>query len=179
MNAISFPSRGLVASSFQAVLIAGLIMISEVGAAWEMVDFPETAPPGWIIINARERALFYVIGEGTALRYPIAVPKKGKGWSGKASVSGKYVRPAWSPPPDVRVDHPELPDLIPGGRADNPMGARAITLDRFQVAIHGTTWKMRRSIGTAASYGCIRMLDEDIVDLFDRISIGTPVLMVR
>ena len=59
------------------------------------------------------------------------------------------------------------------------MGTRAITLDRFQVAIHGTTKKMRRSIGTAASYGCIRMLNENVVDLFNRISIGTPVLMIR
>jgi lipoprotein-anchoring transpeptidase ErfK/SrfK len=91
-------------------------------------------------------------------------------------VNRKYVNPDWVPPPCVKADHPELPDFIPGGSPGNPMAARAITLDRFQVAIHGTTKKMHRSIGTA-SYGCIRMLNEDVIDLFDRVHVGTPVIM--
>jgi lipoprotein-anchoring transpeptidase ErfK/SrfK len=93
-------------------------------------------------------------------------------------VNGKYVNPDWIPPPSVKADHPELPDFIRGGSPNNPMGVRAITLDRYEVAIHGTTRKMRRSIGAAASYGCIRMLNEDVIDLFQRVRIGTPVLMV-
>jgi lipoprotein-anchoring transpeptidase ErfK/SrfK len=107
----------------------------------------------------------------------VAVPKRGKEWSGYASVDGKYYRPDWSPPAVVRADHPELPNLIPGGSARNPMGVAALTLDRGEVAIHGTSAKMRASIGTAASYGCIRMLNEDVVDLYSRVSVGSPVIM--
>ncbi len=147
-------------------------------AAWEKTLAPTEASPGSIIIDARTRKLYFVIDEETAIRYPIAVPKKGMEWSGEARVNGKFVAPDWVPPARVKADHPELPNFIRGGSRNNPMGARAITLDRFQVAIHGTTAKMRRSIGTAASYGCIRMRNEDVIDLFDRISIGTPVLMV-
>ena len=77
----------------------------------------------------------------------------------------------------VRRDHPGLPDIIPGGSSANPMGARAILLDRDEIAIHGTNRRMRASIGTAASYGSIRMLNEDVIDLFDRVTVGAPVLM--
>jgi lipoprotein-anchoring transpeptidase ErfK/SrfK len=106
------------------------------------------------------------------------VPKSGKEWSGYAAVNGKYVNPDWSPPSIVKQDHPELPNFIHGGSPRNPMGVRALTLDRDQVAIHGTTAKMRASIGSAASYGCIRMLNEDVADLYDRVSVGSPVMMV-
>ncbi len=88
---------------------------------------------------------------------------------------GKLVNPHWVLPPPVRADHPELP-YLPIGSPNNPVGARTILLDRSPVAIHGTSRKIRRSIGSAASYGCIRMLDEDVIDLFDRVRIGTPVL---
>ena len=160
------------------LLIAGAIAFPEVGVAWEAVNFSPSVSPGTIVINAKERSFFFVVSEGAAIRYPIAVPKHGKEWSGTAAVNGKYANPDWAPPPSVKVDHPELPDFIRGGSPNNPMGARAITLDRFQVAIYGTTKKMRRSIGTAASYGCIRMLNEDVIDLFDRVRVGTPVLMI-
>jgi lipoprotein-anchoring transpeptidase ErfK/SrfK len=108
----------------------------------------------------------------------VAVGRSGKAWSGWARVNGKHVNPAWSPPEMVRRDNPQLPDLIPGGSPNNPMGVRALTLDRTEIAIHGTTQSMRRSIGTAASYGCIRMLNEDIVDLFDRVRVGTQVVAI-
>jgi lipoprotein-anchoring transpeptidase ErfK/SrfK len=167
--------------SFPAVatmLIASLTL-PQYGLAWEMVEFSRPAPPGTIVINAPQRKLYFVLNNESAIRYPIAVPKSGKEWSGSATVNGKFVNPDWIPPPCVKADHPELPDFIPGGAPNNPMGARAITLDRSQVAIHGTTKKMRRSIGSAASYGCIRMRNEDVIDLFNRVSIGTPVLMMR
>ena len=109
----------------------------------------------------------------------VAGAERGKEWSGPARIAGKFVEPAWSPPDSVRRDHPELPDVIPGGSPSNPMGARAITLDRDEIAIHGTTTAMRASIGAAASYGCIRMLNEDVIDLFDRVAIGAPVMMMR
>ncbi|MCC2108739.1 MAG: L,D-transpeptidase, partial [Hyphomicrobiales bacterium] len=84
-----------------------------------------------------------------------------------------------APPAVVKRDHPELPNLIPGGSPRNPMGVAALTLNRDQIAIHGTTRSMRRSIGSAASYGCIRMYNEDVADLYNRVSVGTQVVMLR
>lgn len=146
-------------------------------AARDIVPYNASVQPGTVVISARQRSLFLVVGDGTAIRYPVAVPKAGKEWSGYAHIDGKYVNPDWVPPAIVKHDHPELPNFIHGGSPHNPMGQRALTLDRNQVAIHGTTAKMRASIGTAASYGCIRMLNEDVVDLFERVSVGTPVVM--
>ena len=134
--------------------------------------------PGTIVISQRQHRLFLVVQSGEAIAYPVAVAKRGKEWSGYARVDGKFVEPAWSPPESVKRDHPELPEVIPGGSPNNPMGARAITLDRNEVAIHGTTRKMRASVGTAASYGCIRMYNEDVIDLYDRVSVGAEVVMV-
>jgi lipoprotein-anchoring transpeptidase ErfK/SrfK len=147
---------------------------AEAGAT---VSFPDSVEPGTIVISAHQRRLYYVVGNGTAIAYPVAVPKRGKEWSGSTYVAQKQAHPDWSPPEAVRRDHPELPNLIPGGSPHNPMGARAIVLERDQVAIHGTTNKMRASIGTAASYGCIRMRNEDVSDLYNRVSVGTPVIM--
>ena len=165
----------------RASWLAGLLVVSAATAAEArtMVDFPSPYSPGTIVISQTARKLYLILDSRSAVAYPVAVAKHGKEWSGYARVDGKYVAPAWSPPDSVRRDHPELPDLIPGGSPHNPMGARAITLDREEVAIHGTTLAMRASVGTAASYGCIRMLNEDVIDLFDRVSIGAPVLMTR
>ena len=115
---------------------------------------------------------------GSALRYPVAVGKAGKAWRGYARVQGKYVNPAWSPPAEVKRDKPWLPDVIAGGAANNPMGSHALTLSGGEYAIHGTTRAMRASIGTAASYGCIRMYNEDIADLYSRVGVGTPVAVL-
>jgi len=134
-------------------------------------------PPGTIVISQHKRELFLVVDPSTAIAYPVAVAKSGKEWLGAARVDGKYVEPAWSPPDSVRVDHPDIPAVIAGGAANNPMGARALTLDRDEIAIHGTSRSMRASIGHAASYGCIRMLNEDVIDLFARVRVGTPVVM--
>ncbi|MBI1867265.1 MAG: L,D-transpeptidase [Methylocystis sp.] len=160
-------------------LAAGVTVMPAAGSARDMVAFSPTVQPGTIVISASQRKLFLVVRQGVAIRYRVAVPKSGKEWSGYASVNAKYVNPDWVPPPIVKHDHPELPNFIKGGSPHNPMGMRALTLDRYQVAIHGTTHKMRASIGTAASYGCIRMLNEDVVDLFDRVSVGTPVVMTQ
>jgi lipoprotein-anchoring transpeptidase ErfK/SrfK len=167
-------SRAAVAAT---ALAAGLVALPETGAARTVVSYTASVQPGTVVISARQRSLFLVVGDGTAIRYPVAVPKAGKEWSGYAHIDGKYVNPDWVPPAVVKQDHPELPNLIKGGSPHNPMGVRALTLDRNQVAIHGTTNKMRASIGTAASYGCIRMLNEDVVDLYERVSVGTPVVM--
>ena len=120
-----------------------------------------------------------MVESGRAIRYPIAVPRNGQEWSGYARINGKFTNPDWSPPAVVKRANPNLPDIIPGGAPNNPMGVAALTLDRDEIAIHGTTRKMRASIGSAASFGCIRMYNEDVADLFSRVSVGTPVVMMR
>jgi lipoprotein-anchoring transpeptidase ErfK/SrfK len=144
--------------------------------AREVVPFQASVSPGTIVIKTAERRLYYVRGDGTALRYRVAVGKPGKQWFGEARIDGKYVRPAWSPPAEVKRDNPRLPDVIPGGAPNNPMGARALTLNLDEYAIHGTN--RPGSIGTYASYGCIRMLNDDIVHLYDQVNVGTRVVVV-
>ena len=141
--------------------------------------FGQNYSTGTIVISLSQRRLYLITGEDTAIKYPVAVGRAGKAWTGTAYVRGKFVRPDWMPPAVVKKDNPKLPDLIPGGTPGNPMGERALTLDLEEIAIHGTAQSMRKSIGTAASYGCIRMLNEDVVDLFDRVRVGTPVVAIR
>jgi lipoprotein-anchoring transpeptidase ErfK/SrfK len=136
-------------------------------------------PAGTLVISQSQRRLFLLQGGGMAISYPIAVGKGGKAWSGWARINGKYVQPDWAPPAMVKQANPRLPNLIRGGSPGNPMGARALTLDREEIAIHGTTNSMRASIGSAASFGCIRMYNEDVMDLFDRVSVGTSVVAVQ
>ncbi len=125
----------------------------------------------------RQRALYYVIDQGHALRYPVGVGRLGKQWSGTAYINGKYVNPSWSPPAEVRRDKPSLPAVIPGGSPHNPMGVAAMTLSGGEYAIHGTN--QPGSIGGYVSYGCIRMYNQDITDLFARVSYGTTVVVMQ
>ncbi|WP_262030322.1 L,D-transpeptidase [Microvirga sp. Mcv34] len=162
---------------FAMVAIVGAVFTATAASARELVPFEGRVSPGTIVIKTGERRLYYVRGDGTALRYRVAVGKPGKQWFGEARIDGKYVRPAWAPPAEVKRDNPRLPDVIPGGAANNPMGARALTLDLDEYAIHGTN--RPSSIGTYASYGCIRMLNEDIVDLYEQVSVGTRVVVER
>ena len=168
-------ARAAVAGAL-GLLVAALAGPAEAG---RMVDYATGYPPGAILVSQSAKRLYLILDARTAIAYPVAVAKRGKEWSGPARVAGKFFEPAWSPPDSVKRDHPELPELIPGGSPSNPMGARAITLDRDEIAIHGTTRTMRASIGTAASYGCIRMLNEDVIDLFDRVAVGAPVMMMQ
>src|SRR5580692_6016404 len=146
--------------------------------AREFVAFSPAYRAGTIIIKQSQRMIYYTTGAGTAVRYPIAIGRTGKAWQGETFVQGKFVSPAWLAPWVVLRDHPALSRVIPGGSARNPMGAAAITLNLSEVAIHGTTASMRRSVGTAASYGCIRMYNEDVVDLYHRVEVGTPVVAI-
>jgi lipoprotein-anchoring transpeptidase ErfK/SrfK len=166
---------------FAAAAVGSILAFNSVASAAEgrvVLRGAQDYPAGTIVIRAREKKLYYTLGDGTAIRYPVAVAKHGKEWQGSARVNGKYLNPDWMPPPVVKRDHPELPNLIKGGSPRNPMGVAALTLDRDEIAIHGTTNKMRASVGTSASYGCIRMLNEDVRDLYSRVSVGTPVVMV-
>ena len=133
--------------------------------------------PGTIVIRTGERKLYFVVAPGEAIRYTVAVGKAGKQWRGVKYVEELQVDPAWSPPAEVKRDNPRLPDVIPGGSPRNPMGARVIGLGPGgQYAIHGTN--MPATIGTAASYGCFRMHNRDVIDLYARVRMGTPVVVL-
>ncbi len=168
--------RGAARAWATACGIAGALFAAPAEAG-HLVARPGGYPPGAIVISQSARKLTLVLDGATAIVYAVAVARRGMEWTGAAHVAAKYVEPAWSPPDSVRRDHPDLPDVIPGGAPNNPMGARALKLDRDEIAIHGTTRAMRGSIGSAASYGCIRMLNEDVIDLFDRVAVGAPVTM--
>ena len=158
--------------------LAALTGLVAAGAqAREVVQFDPGFQPGTIVVKSSERRLYFVTGYGSALRYPVAVGRLGKQWAGTAFVAGKYINPAWSPPAEIKRDKPSLPNVIPGGSKSNPMGTRALVLDRGQYAIHGTN--NPKSIGTFASYGCVRMLNSDIQDLYERVGVGTTVVVTR
>lgn len=143
-----------------------------------LVSFPYGYESGAVVVSTRQRLLYFVQGDGSAIRYRVAVGRPGKQWFGTRVIDGKHVRPAWSPPAEVRRDKPGLPDIIPGGAPNNPMGAAALTIAPGEYAIHGTSASMRASIGSYASYGCIRMLDEDILDLLPRVRVGARIHVV-
>ena len=145
--------------------------------AEERIVFKEDFAPGTIVVKTGERRLYLVLGNGKALRYVVGVGKQGRQWSGTSRIVGKYLKPAWIPPPDVKRDNPSIPDYIEGGAANNPMGAAAMVLAGGQYAIHGTN--RPKSIGGFVSYGCIRMHNRDVVDLYQRVSVGTTVMVVR
>ncbi len=138
--------------------------------------------PGTIIIKTRERALYQIRGGGRATRYLVAVGKEGFSWSGTAKVGLKRVNPTWTPPAEMierKPEYAEWADGMPGGIPENPLGVRAMYLYRngrdTLFRIHGTN--APSSIGTAASSGCIRMLNRDVVELYDNTPIGTKVIV--
>jgi lipoprotein-anchoring transpeptidase ErfK/SrfK len=133
--------------------------------------------PGTIVVHTSERKLHLVLGGGEVVTYPVGVGKAGKAWSGTAYIRGKFIRPAWAPPKAVKREKPNTPDYIPGGVAANPMGAAAMTLSVDQYAIHGTN--VPSSIGTSASFGCIRMHNRDVLDLYKRVRVGTKVVVLN
>lgn len=160
---------------FAATIAASTFAVSG-ATARELVSFDGSWSAGTIVVKTSERKLYYVVGDGRAIRYPIAVGMPGKQWEGRTVVGRMEVDPIWGPPAEVKRDKPSLPDLVPPG-PHNPLGPRAMLLSGTEYAIHGTN--KRSSIGTRASYGCIRMYNEDVVELYDRVSIGTPVVVMR
>jgi lipoprotein-anchoring transpeptidase ErfK/SrfK len=123
---------------------------------------------GSIVISTSERALYYVLGNGQAIRYPVGVGKAGMAWQGNAFVALKRLSPAWQAPPDLGGG-----PVIPGGSPRNPMGAAVLGLNRGNYAIHGTNDPS--SIGGYVSHGCIRMHNADILDLYRRVPLGANV----
>lgn len=161
---------------FVAIVLVWALVAAAIAQAAprDVVAFSGFAP-GTIVVKTSERRLYFVLDPHRALRFPIGVGKAGKAWTGVARVEGKFVRPAWSPPDEIRREHPDLPDVIPGGSPHNPMGAAALTLRGGEYAIHGTN--RPQSIGGFVSYGCIRMHNRDIVALYQLVQVGTPVVV--
>ena len=161
--------------AFVAAMVVALVVATPAEAR-QTVQFDGYAP-GTIVVKTRERALYLIVDDGVAVRYTVGVGRAGKQWTGKSRVDGKYLRPAWSPPAEVKRDKPSLPDVIAGGSPRNPMGAAALTLTGGEYAIHGTNDPA--SIGKFVSYGCIRMHNRDIADLYRRVGVGARVIVTR
>src|SRR5476649_2109894 len=166
-----------IAVALSAIIGAGLLTATQAEARPDMVGFRGDYSPGTIIVKTNERRLYLVVDIGHAVRYPVGVGKAGKQWAGTTRIDGKYTNPAWSPPAEVKRDKPSMPSVIPGGSPRNPMGVAAMTLSGGEYAIHGTI--MSGSVGGFVSYGCIRMLNADISDLYQRGSVGTTVVVAR
>jgi lipoprotein-anchoring transpeptidase ErfK/SrfK len=143
----------------------------------ETVPYGGNESPGTIVVRTNERRLYFVLADKKAIRYPVGVGRIGKQWQGRAEIDGAYVQPAWSPTAEMKRESPTLPSLIPGGAPNNPMGARALTLSGGKYAIHGTN--RPESVGRDASYGCLRMFNDHIIDLYGRVSVGTKVIVTR
>ncbi|HZP76825.1 MAG TPA: L,D-transpeptidase [Pseudolabrys sp.] len=159
-----------------AILLAALVHSAPARAAHDVVFF-NGYPVGTIVIHTSERRLYYVVGMGTAWRYPVGVGRAGQAWAGRSYIERKDIQPPWSPPPDIKRENPRLPDIIPGGAPNNPMGAAAMGLRGGEYAIHGTN--NRASVGSFVSHGCIRMYNEDVLELFARVPTGTTVVVLH
>jgi len=146
------------------------------------VDFETTELPGSIVVDTEKRFLYHVLGNGRAMRYGVGVGDDGKQWTGRATIRRKVEWPIWRPTPEHIAKYPKLEkwrvDGMPGGR-DNPMGARALYLYQGKVdtlyRIHGTN--KPKGIGREVTSGCLRMLNVDVVHLYERVEIGTEVLV--
>jgi lipoprotein-anchoring transpeptidase ErfK/SrfK len=141
----------------------------------QMVAFTRQHKPGTIVVSFGDRRLYYVTSPGEAISYPIGVPTGRAAWSGTSHVSMKRVNPDWTPTPDMRRENPELPAFVPGGHPRNPLGVRALYLGDTLYRIHGTDapW----TIGQEVSRGCIRLYNDDVIDLYNRVRIGAPVIV--
>ena len=142
----------------------------------EIVPYTGKHAPGTIVISTPERRLYLVLPQGKAIRYGIGVGRDGFQWGGVKTVSAKKEWPDWTPPPQMLKRRPELPRFMPGGPS-NPLGARAMYLGSSLFRIHGSNEP--QTIGQAVSSGCFRMTNDDVVDLYDRVKVGTRVVVLR
>jgi lipoprotein-anchoring transpeptidase ErfK/SrfK len=141
----------------------------------QLVEYHGKESPGTIVVDTPNKFLFLVQGDGKALRYGIGVGRPGFTWSGVKQISAKKEWPAWTPPPEMLVRRPDLPRHMEGG-PQNPLGARAMYLGSSLYRIHGSNepW----TIGTNVSSGCIRMRNEDVIDLYGRVNVGARVIVI-
>jgi lipoprotein-anchoring transpeptidase ErfK/SrfK len=142
----------------------------------EIVGFNGGYAPGTVVVSTSERRLYYVLPGHQAIKYGIGVGRAGFDWSGRQTISRKQEWPDWRPPAEMLQRRPDLPRYMAGG-LDNPLGARALYLGGSLYRIHGSNEP--ETIGQAVSSGCIRMLNDDVVDLYNRVKVGTPVVVLR
>jgi lipoprotein-anchoring transpeptidase ErfK/SrfK len=140
----------------------------------ERVSAPVAQAPGTIYISTSERRLYLMLGNGEALRYGIGVGRDGFRWTGTHRITAKKEWPSWTPPAQMRARRPDLPRFMAGG-IENPLGARAMYLGSTLYRIHGSNEP--ETIGHAVSSGCFRMTNEDVTDLYNRVSVGTTVVV--
>jgi lipoprotein-anchoring transpeptidase ErfK/SrfK len=178
-RALTVVSASIVlASTMPAVAHAQLVDFlwggdSEWGGQRSVVSFNPKYRPGQLIASFGDRRLYLVTKPGTAISYPIAVPREQSRWQGRLNVTQKRENPSWTPTPEMLRENPRLPAWVPGGHPMNPLGVRALYLGSSTYRIHGTDapW----TIGQAVSKGCIRMYNEDVLDLYPRVPVGTVV----
>ena len=141
----------------------------------QVVEYRSSEPAGTVVIDTPNRFLFLVQDNGTAVRYGIGVGKPGFAWAGEKKVTAKKEWPDWTPPPEMLQRRPDLPHFMAGG-PENPLGARAMYLGSSLYRIHGSNepW----TIGQAVSSGCIRMRNEDVIDLYEKVKVGTKVVVI-
>jgi len=139
-----------------------------------VVSFPGRYAPGTIVVNTSEFRLYFVTGNGEAIRYGVGVGREGFGWKGVHRITAKKEWPDWTPPSQMLRRRPDLPRHMAGGEA-NPLGARAMYIGSTLYRIHGSNEP--ESIGHAVSSGCIRMVNDDVIDLYNRVPIGATVIV--
>jgi len=142
----------------------------------QIVTFTDRYAPGTVVVSTSQRRLYYVIGGGQAISYGVGVGRRGFTWAGTKRISMKREWPDWRPPTAMLKRRPDLPRYMSGG-ISNPLGARAMYLGGSMFRIHGSNEP--ETIGQAVSSGCIRMTNADVVDLYQRVRVGTPVVVLR
>jgi lipoprotein-anchoring transpeptidase ErfK/SrfK len=142
----------------------------------EEVAYAGSYAPGTIVVSTAERRLYYVLGDGKALRYGVGVGRPGFTWGGVQTITMKREWPDWRPPAEMLRRRPDLPRFMKGG-IENPLGARAMYLGNSIYRIHGSNEP--ETIGTAVSSGCIRMTNDDVADLYTRAKVGAKVIVQR
>jgi lipoprotein-anchoring transpeptidase ErfK/SrfK len=142
----------------------------------QTVDYAGKERPGTIVVSAVERRLYLVLEGGKALKYGVGVGRPGFEWGGSKTITRKQEWPSWTPPAQMIKRRPDLPRFMPGG-PENPMGARALYLGSSLYRIHGSNEP--ETIGQAVSSGCIRMLNDDVIDLYSRVRVGSRVVVQR
>ena len=148
---------------------------SSTAAPKRVVSFKSKHRPGTIVVSFSDRRLYYIMKGKRAISYPIAVPKPDAKWSGNYRMTSKRVNPTWTPTPSMLRENPKLPRVVQGGDPKNPLGVRALYVGNTLYRIHGTDapWL----IGKAVSHGCVRMLNKDVVDLYNRAAVGSQIVV--
>lgn len=172
-------AAGLLAAAFSGQAQAGFFDIfdfnppTQDSSGKQLVVFTAKADPGSIIVSFADRKLYFILPNNRAISYPIGAPTGEARWSGVTYVSSKRIDPVWTPTADMRRENPTLPAYVPGGHPLNPLGPRAMYLGNTTYRIHGTDapW----TVGQDVSHGCIRMYNNDVIDLYQRVPVGTKV----